>query len=60
VAHYTIWFDGENEGGKYSVVDASTRKPVVGEDGKPMTDLSFKQAAALIEKLESEQKSRDR
>jgi hypothetical protein len=58
VARYTIWFDGENEGGKYSVVDATTRKSVHGEDGKPLTDLSFKQAVELIEKLE--QMSRDR
>jgi hypothetical protein len=60
VAHYTIWFDAEKEGGKYTVVDTSTRKPFVGKDGKPLTDLSFKQAVELIEKLELEQKSRDR
>jgi len=55
--HYSIWFDGKKAGGKYSVVDASTREPVVGEDGMPLTNLSFKHAVEMIEKLTREQKS---
>lgn len=57
MAHYSIWFDGKNSGGKYSVVDASTRQLVVGNDGKPLTDLSFKRAVDLIEELTRQRKS---
>jgi hypothetical protein len=39
-------------------VDASTREPILGRDGKPLTDLSLKQAIELIEKLERESRRR--
>jgi hypothetical protein len=57
MAQFSIWFDGKKAGGKYSVVDASTREPVVGNDGKPLTDLSFKGAVELIEELNRQRKS---
>lgn len=60
MARYGIWYDGKKAGGKYSVVDASSREPVFGEDGRPLTDLSFNQALEQIEKLTSEDKSRTR
>jgi hypothetical protein len=58
MALYSIWFDSQKDGGKYSVVDASTREPILGRDGKPLTDLSLKQAIELIEKLERESRRR--
>jgi hypothetical protein len=57
--HYIIWRDGKKADGKlYSVLDAVTRRPVLGENGDPLTDLSFKQVMNLFETLKQQQESR--
>jgi hypothetical protein len=46
--HYTVWFDGAKE---FSVVNTRTNTPAVGENGKPLTGLSYREAMQLHEKL---------
>jgi hypothetical protein len=54
-----IWYDGAKTGGRYSLLDALTREPVLGENGQQLTDLSFKQAMDMFEKQTGQQKVSD-
>jgi hypothetical protein len=53
-----IWRDDtKTDGNYYSLLDAVTREPVIGEDGEPLTELSFKQAMKIFEELTCQQES---
>jgi len=56
-----IWRDdAKRHGNYYSLLDAVTREPVIGENGEPLTELSFKQAIRLFEELTCQQESQAR
>jgi hypothetical protein len=53
MSRYTVWTEKNK---KYSVHDLTTDETATGEDGKPLTDLTYSQAAERAWKLNNEPK----